>query len=526
MRAKLFLSLFLTTSLAFSQSYQLDTSFGTDGKTVTEFDPNFDAITSIILYPDGKILGSVNLDYSIDGTTNIVRFNVDGSYDSTFGTNGVVITSIINEVDYGHTIALQSDGKIVVSGSRSINNNATNFNFAVARYNSDGTPDTTFGLTGLVQTDFNNNFDNGRAVAIQADGKIILAGETQMSNADKQHFGVVRYNTDGSIDTSFGINGLVTAYFPVFGNSFSYPVCVRVMPDDKILIGGGNITDYLGPLYDTDTAFLKLNSDGTPDVTFGTDGLMISGSPVYEAIYTFEMTANNKIIAAGYSLMGEGIAALVQKFDAAGNPDSGFGTDGLVQILAHENITKDNITNISITPEGKIKTTGSSYNGSNYDVTLMQLNADGTLDNTFDADGIFTFDFANSDEYGNNAFGLPDGKVIFCGATNSGSSFNSFIARFLPENLAVVNVTFNNIGVYPSPFTDFISIDFMLPDPQYITIDLFDVSGKNSINLIKGKLFGSGFNSQKLPVPTNLSNGIYFLTISDGKNTKVLKITK
>jgi uncharacterized delta-60 repeat protein len=124
-----------------------------------------------------------------------------GNLDATFGTSGIVTTDFSSTNDNGAAAALQADGKIIVAGT-------TASDFALARYNTDGSLDNTFGVNGKVVTSIAINGDQATSVAIQPDGKIIAGGVSYNVSSTLNDFALVRYNTDGSVDTSFGNNGI------------------------------------------------------------------------------------------------------------------------------------------------------------------------------------------------------------------------------------------------------------------------------------------------------------------------------
>ena len=212
----------------------LDPSFGTNGMVTTSLGPN-DNATSIVLQSDGKIIvgGSSNGITALQAFA-IVRYNQDGSIDNSFSTvNGSGV--FFGPLGDCKAIALQSDGKIVAAGTA---DNASD-DFVVARYNTDGTIDNTFGTTGVVTTDFGGLEDFARSIAIQTDGKIIVAGSS--NNGLDFDMAVVRYNLDGSLDNSFSINGMVTADF---GNGDCGASKVLIQPNGKIVTTGSTLNDF------------------------------------------------------------------------------------------------------------------------------------------------------------------------------------------------------------------------------------------------------------------------------------------
>ena len=210
----------------------LDTSFGMGGKVLTSFDASnsrgLDAGNAVAVqgsrFQPRKIIVA---GYSFDGTHEafaVVRYNADGSLDTSFNGTGKVRTPIGAGESSGNAVKLQTDGKIVVAG---ISHNAayTSSDFAVVRYNADGSLDTSFGIGGIVTTPIGTNFDAGYAMAIQTDGKILVAGAS--SNASgKADFAVVMYNPDGSLDTSYGSGGKVVVDLSDGGDDVAYGVAL------------------------------------------------------------------------------------------------------------------------------------------------------------------------------------------------------------------------------------------------------------------------------------------------------------
>ena len=284
----------------------LDTSFGTSGKVITPVGNSTDVVTSVAIQPDGKIVAA---GYSSSSSTYdfaLVRYNTDGTLDTSFGTGGKVVTPVGNSNDEAFSVAMQADGKIVAAG---YSYSSSNDDFALVRYNTDGTLDTSFGGTGKVVTPVGNSDDEALSVAIQADGKIVAAGYSIGSTYD---FALVRYNTDGTLDTSFGTSGKVIT--PV-GNSDDGEYSIAIQPDGKIVAAGYS---YNSSTYDF--ALVRYNTDGTLDTSFGTGGKVVT--PVgnsTDVVTSVAMQADGKIVATGYSIGSTYDFALVRY---------GFGKNG------------------------------------------------------------------------------------------------------------------------------------------------------------------------------------------------------
>ncbi|NEO29875.1 MAG: DUF4347 domain-containing protein [Symploca sp. SIO3C6] len=211
----------------------LDNSFGSNGIVTNNLEGGSDLASSVVLQPDGKIIlvGQANTDNSANFA--LVRYNSDGSLDTSFGSNGVVTTNLEGDSDLASGVTLQPDGKIILVGQANTDNSA---NFALVRYNSDGSLDSSFGTNDIATTDTVSNPDNFGGITLQSDGKILLAGSS--FNENNFNFNLVRYNSDGSIDTSFGSNGIVT----VGGSDQAYSVAFGA---DGRIIAVGDINDQL-----------------------------------------------------------------------------------------------------------------------------------------------------------------------------------------------------------------------------------------------------------------------------------------
>ena len=213
---------------AYSQAGELDITFGDDGKVITNVGTFNDRGNTIAIQNDGKI---VVAGQSYNGTISlftILRYETNGSLDPTFGNEGVAFVSFGASGCVANSVAIQSDGKIVVGGHN-------NTDFAMARLNSDGTPDLSFNSTGLVTTSFGTSafFETINAIVIQNDNKILAVGIRFSGNFD---VAIARYNPDGTLDTSFDDDGKVVTSHPNGLNE--YGNAVTLQNDGKIIVAG------------------------------------------------------------------------------------------------------------------------------------------------------------------------------------------------------------------------------------------------------------------------------------------------
>ena len=249
-------ALFIYTA-AFSQAGTLDNTFSGDGKVITGFLHGDDYGHSVAIQADGKIVVVGTIDNGTNDDFGLVRYNANGTRDNTFGGDGRVNTDF-GAFDGANAVAIQSTGKIVVAGY-------SGNNFAIARYNTNGMLDNTFGGDGKVITNFGGN-DGARSIAVR-NGKIIAAGSTTGSGGDFD-FAIARYNGNGTLDNTFGGDGKVVTEFGATDESFA----VAIQGDDKIVVAG--YTNLI--LANNDFAIARYNTNGTLDDTFGGNGKLIT----------------------------------------------------------------------------------------------------------------------------------------------------------------------------------------------------------------------------------------------------------
>jgi len=243
----------------------LDAGFGSGGKVTTTFGSTADLAQGVALQPDGRIVvaGSSGYPQQRDEAFALARYNVDGSLDLGFGTGGKVTTKFSSPGDdSARALVLQPDGKIVLIGSDFVATREGASDFALARYDIDGSLDRTFGTGGKVTTTFGSGSDLANAAVLQPDGKLVVAGYTYVGGvAGQSYFALARYRTDGTLDPSFGSGGRVTTDFGPGGGS---AWAAALQPDGKILAAG------TGP--GGTFALARYRTDGTLDPSFGTGG--------------------------------------------------------------------------------------------------------------------------------------------------------------------------------------------------------------------------------------------------------------
>jgi uncharacterized delta-60 repeat protein len=330
----------------YNQDGSLDSAFGSGGKVTTAFGSVSGAsITTLLLQGDGKI---VALGHNYNGSNEdfaLARYKADGSLDSTFGSGGKTTAAIGSGDDRIYAGALQPDGKIVVAGSSV---GATTFrDFVVARFNANGTPDSSFGSGGHVVTDFDSGYDDAYDLLLQPDGKLVAVGTAENAAGIRDFFALARYLGNGSLDTSFGSGGKVTT---AVGASYDEARAAALQPDGKIVAGGDS---YMGSR--NIFALARYNGNGSLDQSFASGGKLttVVGTDL-ESVLDLALQPDGKVLAAGYADPGSGGGsdfALV-RYNADGSLDQGFGAGG--KVIAGLSSRSDTARAMVLQPDGKI----------------------------------------------------------------------------------------------------------------------------------------------------------------------------
>jgi uncharacterized delta-60 repeat protein len=232
----------------------------------------------------------------------LARYTADGELDNSFGSAGLVTTDFFGQPDDAQSLVIQSDGKIILGGSASSAFSGGVEDFALARYTSDGTLDTSFGSdgTGKVNTDFSASTDSIFSIALQPDGSIIAAGRTSFDNGFTNDFALARYSPNGILDTTFGSDGKVTT---AVSTADDFAASVVVQPNSLIIAGGNTV----GTAGDRECALVRYNPDGSLNQTFGVGGIVITavsaGDDSFDALV---LQSDGKLVAAGGSGLDEG----------------------------------------------------------------------------------------------------------------------------------------------------------------------------------------------------------------------------
>jgi len=354
-----------------------------------------------------------------------------GAPDATFGSGlGTVITPIGSGTDVAYSLALQPDGMIVVAGTCS---NGTDYDFCLARYLANGALDTNFNGIGKVITAIGTGNDGAYSIALQPDGKIVVAGSCL--NGATYDFCLARYLTSGALDLSFnGTGKVITAIGS--GNDAAYSVALQ--PDGMIVVAGrcSNGTDY-------DFCLARYLASGALDLSFNSTGKVIttisSGNDVARGV---ALQPDGKIVVAGYCSNGITYDFCLARYLASGTLDLNF--NGLGTVIAPIGVGDDYAISLALQPDGKIIVAGVCSNGANSDFCLARYLANGAFDTSFNSNGKVITPIGSSDDYGYSVALQPDGKIVVAGYCSNGANLDFCLARYLANG--TLDTSFGSTG--------------------------------------------------------------------------------
>jgi uncharacterized delta-60 repeat protein len=413
----------------------LDATFGSGGKVATNiaFAPNVaGAAIGMALQDDGRIL--------LVGGLKLLRVNPDGTPDLTFGTSGVVNVPFNGSLfDLAQAVAVQADGKIVVAGAMSVGGQD---DFALARFNVDGTLDASFGNGGLVTTDFSGSTDRVRRLVIQSDGKIIAAGFATIgplatANAD---FAAARYNTNGGLDTGFGAAGRVRD--EVLGR-VDWAQGVAIQADGKIVLAGragvdGGTDPDVGLVRyhgDTDGNGSVTQAPGWRDESFGLPQTGIVSSNLgllggwEEATDLVVLADGSLLVACQVRLVGAAYNFGLARFGTVNDIGGVLLGGGFTDISGQS----DRPRSMALQADGKVVVVGQSGSSStNPNMAIVRYTSDLRPDTSFGAGGIVTLDFFGAIDGAEAVAVQADGRIVVGGFARNGGTTVFALARLLP----------------------------------------------------------------------------------------------
>jgi uncharacterized delta-60 repeat protein len=403
----------------------LDSTFGTDGTVLTDFSGTDDYALAVAIQPNGKMIVAGRSGIYPVFHAALVRYNGDGSLDPAFGADGTVTAALDPGGDGVSAIALQPDGKIVAAGS--VVHDNWPVAIVAARFNADGSLDPSFGSGGIVITTFGDPTAEGNDVVLQADGKIVVAGVSGAGPySELNDFALVRYNADGSLDQGFGNGGKIKTHFPGVFNTGSAATSVVQQADGKLVVAG----EYKNEGTHRQVALARYETNGSLDGAFGTAGKVTTTVGLGDAAgYAMTLQPDQRIVVAGYSYSNQGKDFTLARYRPDGSLDPQFGEGGLVQTDLGGGTT--DISYAVAVQRGMLVAAGRTGPYPETNTGLARYTSTGQLDPTFGTGGTVTTDIGGPDQ--GYALALSrGGKIVVAGISlASGSTFDFAVARYL-----------------------------------------------------------------------------------------------
>ncbi|MEO8590342.1 MAG: hypothetical protein ABI432_13290 [Flavobacteriales bacterium] len=499
----LLLAIAMPSTSVFAQAGLLDNTFSLDGLVSQDLAASsFDEASAVAIQLDGKIVVVGTSGYSKALNFGVARYLTDGTLDTDFNFDGADFTSVVFGDDHATSVVIQDDGKILIGGYGFCTEGNC---FAMVRYLGDGTPDPEFGVDGIVTTEFTGGHTlESKAIAVQDDGKILLAG------GGVAGFAVVRYLEDGTVDTDFGTDGLATCAFSA-GNDRANGIVV--LGDGRIILSG-----YASDLVNDSIAVTRLNPDGTIDTDFGTNGRARASITNRNTIgQALALGPNGEIVVAGYCVppLATDPTAVIARFTAEGVLDASFNGTGLRQVpVVGSDVSS--LNGVAVQPDGKIVACGAVTMASS-DFLLVRLNEDGSDDNAFNTTGFVTTDYTGTSDRANAIALQDDGRIVVVGGTNAGTQdYNFAIARYLSDgNVGIADPGPMNAGmdVHPQPITAASVLSYSLKEQDVITVDLYDARGAFVERVLGPQNRSAGLHQETMGLDKHLPAGLYTLRL-------------
>jgi uncharacterized delta-60 repeat protein len=409
----------------------LDLSFGAGGKVTTPFGSGYDSAEALALQANGRLVAAGSTFNGSNDDFAVARYNPNGSLDTSFNGTGRVTTAIGSAEDDAAALVLQPDGKLVAAGTSRLNGKEV---FALARYNPDGSLDTSFNGTGKVTTPVGAIADNVHGLALQPDGKLVAAGYSW--DGTRNVFALARYNPDGSLDTSFNGTGTVMT---AIGSGNDSAAALVLQPNGRIVVAGSSANGS-----NNEFALARYNADGSLDTSFnGTGKVTTAFGAGLAGAQALAIQPDGKLVAAG-SYYKSVFAFALARYNPDGSLDTSFNGTGKVTTAVGPGIFPgDFVEALALQPDGRIVAAGRSWNGSSHDLALARYNPNGALDTSFNGTGKVRTSLGSGNDGAEALVRQPDGRLVVAGYSSNG---DFALARYRVDSALTVAKTGGGSG--------------------------------------------------------------------------------
>jgi len=475
----------------FCQPWQQDLTFDDDGIVITDIDDGNNRVFGIVPQSNGEIIAVGNALSGENYEICLVKYHSNGSLDLSFGDGGIIIDNSTERKNYVKSVVTQADGKFIVCGQETMGYYLDVF---LSRYKENGDNDLSFGNSGYASLDLGSDFDDFTAMAIQPDGKIVVVGQTYEGDI---RIGVVaRFNSDGSLDESFGDLGLLHLSTAVGGDLL---MNVKLQNDGKIVITGFSYNEA----GDSDFICFRLLGNGNWDNTFNGDGIFTYDYGDYEYAESIFIQADGKIVLGGFTSPTAWNHTLIIRILENGTIDNTFGTDGVFYLTQSR-------CNALIGTESNIIVGSTNYiEIAKSDFSLYALNMEGKIDTSFCADNFINTDLGSFTETPSCMLFQDNYTILMAGGTGNTANFG--IVRYktsatpISENF---DLSENKLLLYPNPVTDECTL---ITNEKFEDGFIVDACGKTVAQI---KLINQG-NNYTIKIPAGIANGNYFLVLKN-----------
>lgn len=469
--------------------HYLDTTFGKNYNGISSTIIGNSSQVNSIVFANNKLVAAGSCAINSVQNIAVARYNIDGTLDTKFGSNGIV-TTLSGTSSTANGVVVDTSGRVIVAGSSS------STKIILVRYNTNGSPDLTFGTGGIVTFTIPSNTSTAvSGVVLDANGKIVVGGTTILSS--KNNLFAARFNASGSIDTTFNTTG----YKTLTANSGYTASSIKIDANAKIVLGGSRTTNASK----TNFLLVRLNNNGAVDSTFGSNGVVTTAIPAatVSSISSIFIDSSNRIVVAGYSGSSTAARFTVARYRTNGTLDTTFGTTlNGIQVTPVGGSSEANAVVIDL--NGKIVAAGVSDNQN----MIVRYTNNGSLDSTFGFSGIFINQIGNSAQIYSILIQPFDGRIVSGGLGNSLKKQTHFsLQRYNKNNIDFINVNIvNNSKIYTKiPVVSGISSGSNSLVAVYVKGVLFktlttDISGNWSVG-----------NTDVLPIGNNVIEAVLLL---------------